>query len=677
MKKKGFTLIELLAVIVILALIVIIAVPKILDVIEKSERTAWGESAGLMAKAAELKYSEGSITNTERNEIYEFENGDFKSGSPTLTFKGDKPYSGKIVQEKGKTTLALISKNKKWCAIKNTGERIAKVYKIGKEITEENCKIGYTGSSDDNKPEEYTCPDISTYPGKDLTSTEIDSDGYYIKDGYKFNINTTSNEATIVGYTGQTGENIDLVIPKTINNVPITSMGAGVFGNNTYNSITISPNIKDMNYSLSGVTLNKLNLDYAIGLISIDGLSNFEIHSDLRISCSKKLEVIGVIEINDKNTTNLHSLIIENLDNLNEITGFGNKKFVNVTIRNNPKLTTFNVSYIKANGNILIENSPITSISKFAFEYGAPTNITLRNLPELTEIMGNAFLTDSYGDTGKLKNLTLENLPKLEVIKDYAFSGQNVENLNFKGLDSLKTIEEYAFKNNRLSKISFEGMPNIETLGQNAFMYNEITDYDFTKAKKLTELGAGVFVNDYNNTNVVVKNVNFSGLTQNISGNFVDSSDKIINKIDFSNTGEGMNNFISSNLSMGMSKFTEINLQNSNITKIELMNALALTKLDLSGCTKLTSFKMVADNLKSLNLRGATNLTSITMYSANGLEKLVIPEKVTTVSISKNSPSAVTYKCIEIEGDSTRFDDNFKSTFGVEKSSVASTCTFN
>ena len=74
MKKKGFTLIELLAVIVILALIVIIAVPKILDVIEKSERTAWGESAGLMAKAAELKYSEGNLTNTERNETYEFEN---------------------------------------------------------------------------------------------------------------------------------------------------------------------------------------------------------------------------------------------------------------------------------------------------------------------------------------------------------------------------------------------------------------------------------------------------------------------------------------------------------------------------------------------------------------------------------------------------------------------------
>ena len=42
---------------------------KILDVIEKSRRSAWGESAGLMAKAAELKYSEGNLTNTERDEI--------------------------------------------------------------------------------------------------------------------------------------------------------------------------------------------------------------------------------------------------------------------------------------------------------------------------------------------------------------------------------------------------------------------------------------------------------------------------------------------------------------------------------------------------------------------------------------------------------------------------------
>ena len=48
MKKKGFTLIELLAVIVILAIITVIAVPKILDVIEKSEEQTFIDGVKLI-----------------------------------------------------------------------------------------------------------------------------------------------------------------------------------------------------------------------------------------------------------------------------------------------------------------------------------------------------------------------------------------------------------------------------------------------------------------------------------------------------------------------------------------------------------------------------------------------------------------------------------------------------
>ena len=715
MKKKGFTLIELLAVIVILALIVIIAVPKILDVIEKSERTAWGESAGLMAKAAELKYSEGNLTNTERNETYEFENGDFKSGSPTLTFKGDKPYSGKIVQEKGKTTLALISKNKKWCAIKKTGERIAKVYKIGKEIKEEDCKIEYTGSSDDDKPEVYTCPDVSTYPGKDLTSTEIDSDGYYIKDGYKFSINTTSNEATIVAYTGQTGETVDLVIPKTINNVPITIINNGIFMHDTFNSITISPNIKDMKYSLSQVVLNKLNLDYAIGLTSVSGLDSPIINNDITIACSKNATSVKDFHSVNVNGTP-HKLIIQNLNNLTSI-DLNSGEFTDVIIKDNPKLTEFKSLCVHANGDILIENSPITSIPSNAFEYGTPTNIILRNLPELTKIDNHAFAKDpGVTDLGNLKTLTLENLPKLEIIKYYAFYKQNVENLNFKGLDSLKTIEYDAFGYNKLSKISFEGMPNIEELGGSAFSNNEITDYDFTKAKKLIKLGGAVFFPG-KDSSIVIKNVNFSGLTQSISGYFEYSSNQVINKIDFSNTGEGMNDFISKDLSMHGGNYKEINLSNSKIDKIpSTVIANELIKLDLTGCTELKTINMITNKLESLDLSDCTNLTSLSIYGAMSLTnlnlgkntnitdinlfdnsikefdfskltnlkninvngsshtKISIPASVTQISSAK---SRNTITCIQIAGDSTRFDSNFEDIFGVTKSSVSSTCNFD
>lgn len=69
-KNKGFTLIELLAVIVILSIIMIIAVPKILEVIEKSRKTSFGESADLMAKTAQLKYTTSMLTNSIGNEEY-------------------------------------------------------------------------------------------------------------------------------------------------------------------------------------------------------------------------------------------------------------------------------------------------------------------------------------------------------------------------------------------------------------------------------------------------------------------------------------------------------------------------------------------------------------------------------------------------------------------------------
>ena len=636
MKKKGFTLIELLAVIVILALIVIIAVPKILDVIEKSERTAWGESAGLMAKAAELKYSEGSITNTERNEIYEFENGDFKSGSPTLTFKGDKPYSGKIVQEKGKTTLALISKNKKWCAIKNTGERIAKVYKIGKEITEENCKIGYTGSSDDNKPEEYTCPDISTYPGKDLTSTEIDSDGYYIKDGYKFNINTTSNEATIVGYTGQTGETVDLVIPKTINNVPVTNI-TGISANpsepKNFKNIVLSPNLIKLDYAtFSNVTAENLNLDYAINLTSAN-VGAINIANPLTFACNNSLikfnttDLIGV---------SAPKVVIKNLDKLESIDGF---------------------SQNKVSGSIEISNlKSLKRIENLAFTNGQQTNVVLEDLPNLTYI--------GYS----------------------AFSSQNKFNLKIKNLKSLTSIGYSAFNNTSIKNLSFKEMPNVESIGQ--YVFSDSSNYqfenlDFSDASKLTDIGTFAFgsntvsVNLSNNANPKILNYfeRYGAHSYNLSNNLNITAFAPNNQsLDVLNLN-GCTNITSINLSGG-GNLSNINLKDLN--KLEEFECRAsfpnVTKLDFTNNQNLSTLNLYSlSNLKELKLGNNSKLTSMTLYSTDNLEKIVIPENVTTLNMSSSSK----LKCVEILGDSTRFDDNFKSTFGVEKSSVESKCTFN
>ena len=660
MKKKGFTLIELLAVIVLLAIITVIVVPKILDVIEKSRRTAWGESAGLMAKAAELKYSEGNLTNIESDETtYEFENGDFKSKSPTLTFKGDKPYSGVIKQIKGKTTLALISKNKKWCAIKNTGERIAKVYKIGSEIKEEDCKIGYTGSSDDDKPEVYTCPNISTYPGENLTSSDTK--------GYEF----SADKTIITGYTGESGETVDLIIPKSIDGVEITTISARAFSGKTFNSITISPNIASIGQGvLAGVTVNRLNLDYATNLqeLSLYGFAS----TNVVIACSNSLTII-----HDSRDSNIANLEIKNLKELK-------------------------------------------TIEENAFKDTQLTSLTLSNLSKLETIGANAFATSTDAEK-KIASLTLSNLSNLTTIGEGAFSNQGISALTIKGLSNLKTINSRAFEQNKISSISFDEMPNVTTIGNNAFLSNPLTNLDFKAAKKLTSIGESAFY-----STKTFNTIDFSELTQAISGTLVATKGSV-KTLNFSKTGTAddidMTTFIQNNIN-AFDSIEEINLENSGIKSLNL-SARGINKIILNGCNSLTSLTSSGNKLTSLDLRnlgalkqitltdesnletlkvsGSNNLESITCNKCtkltkintiglNNLNTLFMPscQAITTVGISKSIPATSgnllitsgasnNLTCVQIDGDNTRFNTSeFNSYFpGASTSVIKSSCNFD
>ena len=63
-KNKGFTLIELLAVIVILAILMVISVPKILNVIENSKKSAAESSIKLLKDAIKTQVTSGDMTET-------------------------------------------------------------------------------------------------------------------------------------------------------------------------------------------------------------------------------------------------------------------------------------------------------------------------------------------------------------------------------------------------------------------------------------------------------------------------------------------------------------------------------------------------------------------------------------------------------------------------------------
>ena len=77
MKRKAFTLIELLAVIVIIAVIALITVPLVINVIEKSQRNAFIDSAYGIIEAGKLYYVE-NIDDKQTVKRYDFKINDKK-----------------------------------------------------------------------------------------------------------------------------------------------------------------------------------------------------------------------------------------------------------------------------------------------------------------------------------------------------------------------------------------------------------------------------------------------------------------------------------------------------------------------------------------------------------------------------------------------------------------------
>ena len=113
-KEKGFTLIELLAVIVILAILMVVAVPKILNVIENSRKSAAESSIKLVKDAIKTQVTSGSIMGTSFTSnddgCYTFNFDDQTSGNAKkLQLKNKENITGTIKYCNGNFTNNTLS----------------------------------------------------------------------------------------------------------------------------------------------------------------------------------------------------------------------------------------------------------------------------------------------------------------------------------------------------------------------------------------------------------------------------------------------------------------------------------------------------------------------------------------------------------------------------------------
>ena len=203
-KEKGFTLIELLAVIVILAILMVVAVPKILNVIENSRKSAAESSIKLVKDAIKTQVTSGSIMGTNFTSD--------ESGCYTFNFDDQTSGNAKELQLKNKEN---ITGSIKYCNGKFSDDTL--VFN-GVEIKEENpkvlCKRATTLHTEECEQTDntYYCSGAGfagktitygTVPGKELKSgdafdCDVNGDGTYDENTERFYYVTDMNDSTAV-----------------------------------------------------------------------------------------------------------------------------------------------------------------------------------------------------------------------------------------------------------------------------------------------------------------------------------------------------------------------------------------------------------------------------------------------------------------------------------------------
>ena len=370
-KKKGFTLIELLAVIVVLAIILVIAVPKILEVIENAKLKAYEDSVNLMIKQAHLDYGSKNVTGSKVEYPVSYEYGIDSDGETIqtnekevglLNFKGDKPSEGTIVvDELGKVTVQnLVSKDRKFCAIKGAGEKNATVGRAIElncieepekkvvdvkpcelEIDKNDENIMYIDSVEDMYAFSDSVNSGNTYSGKTIKiRNDLDFKGY----SEKKNVCGLSSTFEPIGnsnhrFSGKIDGNI-----KYIKNLTIDKTGSdnvGIFGYTSGASFVginlENITVKGKNYvgglighaSGTGTTVNEVvakNIDIVGTGINVGGISGH--YGSITNVIIKSGKVKGDYQVHgiegyDGSNTIVKNSIVENLEITARATYYG------------------------------------------------------------------------------------------------------------------------------------------------------------------------------------------------------------------------------------------------------------------------------------------------------------------------------------------------------------------
>lgn len=429
-KNEGFTIIELLAVIVVLAIILAVAVPRVLRAIEESEKEAFritGES--LIKGAADRRILD--MNYVPESKTYTILGGAFVDDSFPLT--GELPEKGIInVSDQGLTSIAIS--NNKWCAKKEENEKDITVSK------DPNCTI--------NIPE--------VVPENCFSRT---NDGLGV---------------TITDYDNTCPKN--LIIPSTLDGLPVRTLGLMSFYNNQLTSVTIPSSVETIGQqSFQGNHFEKLTIPNGVKTM---GIWAFIYGRIKEVKIADSVTTIGFRAFDSNHITKIQ--FSKNCKTINEEV-FANNDIVDLVIPDfiekisfgafgrNP-LKTINIgSGLKT---INYSSGQYTSDNANIFSWTDNLDITISPLnPYFSAYQGGIYSKDMKTIFFGTPSIAT-NIPSfVETIATRAFTNMNITNLTIPG--TVKEIGPYAFNRGKLESLTI--LPGTTIISGGAFNNNYLT----------------------------------------------------------------------------------------------------------------------------------------------------------------------------------------------------------
>ena len=383
--KKGFTLIELLAVIVILAIIALISTPIISNIIENSKKSSFLVLVNGILEAAEYDSLE------KDNDYYFPESG--------LNFKGEDLKGGYISIKNGKSLVLVYNDN----------------YCVTKGFDNTNLSISEISSSECEK-----------YMDKEKAFT------------------FDSKTGTITGYDENYG--LDVVIPYSINGVPVKKIGDSAF-------------ISDYNKEIVRV------IDRTTGtcskLAELDNYCFYDYTYEYAIANNIKYD-----------------------------------QYIRYTFTNDTK----KVCYALDGNYVIVGNDEIKSINDgyYACQFGA--NIGTGNIASLDLSQANQL--EEIGALSFFKN-KLDNVKwnsNIKIIGNTAFAYNNIPEINLSN-SKLEVISSEAFAQNKLKNLDLSGNSNLKIIQSSAFVFNDLVTINLGTSKDLKIEGNTFIKNKEYNSN--------------------------------------------------------------------------------------------------------------------------------------------------------------------------------